>query len=102
MKLQTLAEFGNLQSDYPITSTYLIHLLPPMYKGVLQVMYRKFKLSTPNINISHFSQYYLSSNKCIMAGELFSSSLITALWPTESCNMALECELQVDHIQKFI
>jgi len=35
MKLQTLAEFGNLQSDYPITSTYLIHLLPPMYKGVL-------------------------------------------------------------------
>lgn len=108
VKLQTLAEFRNLQSDYSIKSTYLIHLLSPTYKGVLdasdvQKIQTIYTYIYPNINISHFSQFYLMSKKCTIAGELFSSSsVITAFWPTESCNVALECELQVGHIQKFL
>lgn len=57
----------------------------------------------PNIDMHHFSHFYFSSSKCLMAGELFSmASMITAFWPVESKTAALDRELQVGQIIRFI
>lgn len=55
------------------------------------------------MNIVYFSCLYQSSKKCNMAGELLSvSSVIVALWPTESCSSELEPKLQVGIIKKLL
>lgn len=63
----------------------------------------------PDINILHFSQFYLSSKKCAMADELFSSSdarerssMIMAYWPVETCTGTLQREMQVGFIKGFL
>ena len=105
-KLQSLALFSNIQSDFSITSN-VIHLLPPFYQGVLEPHEKRkveniYSYIYPGINTVYFSRLYQSSKKCNMAGEVFSaSSVIAAFWPTESCSSELEPELQVGIIKKF-
>lgn len=105
--LQGLAEYCNLRSDYSITSQ-IIALLPSQFEGVLQKHERErinavYAYLYPGMNIVHFSHFYQSSKKCVMAGEIFfASSVIAAFWPTESYNSELLCELQIGTIQKFI
>lgn len=107
LKLRTLADCNSLQSDYSIDDN-LVHLLPPLFKGVLatsevQKLQAVYTCLYPNVNIHHFSRFYLSSTKCSMAGELFSmASMITAFWPVESMTTAIDRELQVGQITGFI
>ena len=108
LKLQALAECSNLNSDYslPIASCSIIHLLPPLYKKVLSIsginnLKAVYSYIYTDINIEYFSLFCITSKKCIIADELFTSSFITAFWPTESLNMP-EHELQVGRIQKFL
>ena len=103
MKLKALAEFANLHSEYSITSNQ-VQLLPPLYEGTLttheihklQVIYEYIY---PGIRFSHF---YQGSKKCSLAGELISTSLITAFWPVEACNLTLDGKLQVGQVHRFI
>lgn len=37
-----------------------------------------------------------------MAGEFISTSVITAFWPVEACNLTLDGKLQVGQVHKFI
>jgi len=104
--LQSLAEYCNLGSDYSINSQ-IIGLLPSQFQNVLH----KHEMEKINavyaylylgLNVVHFSHFYTSS-KCVMAGEIFSVSLmVTAFWPTESYNSEISLELQIGMIQKFI
>ena len=105
--LQSLVEYCNLQSDYSITS-HTIALLPSKFQGILhkhemEKIKAVYAYMYPGLNIVHYSYFYESSKKCIMAGEIFSvSSVITAFWPTESFNSELSRDLQIGTIQKFI
>lgn len=105
LKLRSIAEYDRLQSDYSIND--LVKVLPPMFRKVLTTS-EAFKLQAvyayiyPNINIIHFSQFYTSAKKCIMAGELFSTlSVITAFWPVESFT-TIDRELQVGQIKRIL
>jgi len=107
LQLQALAERSNLHSDYAITCD-LIYLTTPVYKGTLSAR-ENHKIQTiynyiyPDITISYFSPFYLSSKKCIMGGELLSSgSIITAFWPVESSNLSIDGKPQVGRILKFM
>ena len=106
LKLRSLAEYNNLQSDYS-TDDNLVYLLPPLFKGVLstsevQKLQAVYTFIYPNVDMHHFSHFYVSSNKCSMAGELFSmASMITAFWPVESIT-ELDGELQVGQVIRFI
>ena len=73
-KLQALAEYSNLHSNYSLTSCSTIHLLPPLYKRVLSVSeinYLKavysYIYTEINIeNIEHFSLFCVTSKKCML------------------------------------
>lgn len=60
------------------------------------------------INIYTFSypgitfHFYQASRKCSLAGELISTSMITAFWSVEACNLMLDRKLQVSQAQTFI
>ena len=109
LQLQTLAERDNLHSDYAITCD-LIYLTTPVYKGTLDLStHEAHKIRTiynyiySSITISYFLPFYLSSKKCIMAGELLlSGSIITAFWPVESHNLSIDGKPQVGCIIKFM
>ena len=81
--LQSLAEYCNLRSDYSITS-HIIALLTSKFHGILhkhemEKIKAVYAYMYPGLNIAYYSYFYESSNKCIMAGEIFSvSSVITA------------------------
>ena len=106
LKLKSLADY-NLQSDYSLDDN-LVHLLPPLFKGVLntgevQQLQAIYAYIYPNVCIHHFSRFYESSNKCSLAGELFSmASMITAFWPVESITTVFDRELQVGQITRLI
>ena len=86
----------------------LINLLPAIYEAVLntneiQKLKAVYFYMYPDICVHHFSLFYHTSKKCIMAGELFMhSNVITAFWPPESFTQPLEHHPQVGSIQKFI
>lgn len=108
LKLQVLANYDTLHSDYSINSQDLIHLVPPIYEGILntnemQKLKAIYSYIYPDMCILHFSSFYHMSKKCIMAGELFThSNFVTAFWPPESHAQPLEHQPQVGSIQKFI
>ena len=106
-KLQALGEFTNSYSDYSIMPD-LIHLLPPIHKGVLntheiQKIQTIYDYLYSNTTILHFSHFYQSSRKCSVANELFTSkSIITAFCPVESYSMTIDSKLQVGKVFKFL
>lgn len=107
LKLRTFAERNNVHSDYTIVPD-LIYLMTPVYKGTLsshetQRIQSIYNYLYPGISISYFSPFYLSSKKCIMAGELLTSgSVISAFWPVESTNLTIDVKPQVGRILKFM
>ena len=110
-----MAQYEKLHSNYSIDhDSKIIYLLPPLFSGVLtsnEICKFKavYKFMYPNVNIIHFSPFYVSAKKCGMAGELFtscntreSSSVITAYWPVESLIDPLEKSFQVGTIIQFL
>ena len=103
LEVQALAEYTNLHSDYSVISD-LIYLLPPVYKGTLNTNEKQkiqaiYNYVYPDVVISYFSPFCQSSKKCSVVGEVFTStSVITAFWPVESCNLMVDSNLQVGRI----
>ena len=107
MKLQALCAPHNFHSDYCIKCPDIIKLIPPLYKGVLNSQETQ-KLKTiysyiyTDINIVYFSPFQETSAKCVMGGEVFTTStVITAFWPSKSCSVPLQNNVQVGTIQNF-
>ena len=86
----------------------MIHLMTPVYKGTLSAHETRkiqsiYNYLYPGISILYFSPFYLSSKKCIMAGELLTSgSAISAFWLVESTNLTIDVKPQVGKILKFM
>ena len=115
LQLKSRAQYEKLHSNYSIDhDSKIIYLLPPLFSGVLTLneicKFRAvYKFMYPNVNIIHFSPFYVSAKKCDMAGELFTScntrersSVITAYWPVESLTDPLEKSFQVGTIIQFL
>ena len=107
LELQALAEHSNLNSNYSLSPNSSIYLLPPLFKQVLSAnetnhLNAVYSYIYSDINIQYFSSFCVTSKKCNVAKELFSSSsIVTAFWPTESWTLP-EHELQVGYVQKFL
>ena len=112
LELQSLAR-GDIHSDYSVKlPNSCIEILPPIYEGMLTTnqvnkIQSVYTFLYPQMEVAHFSHFYEYSNRCIMAGEIFTtsssaerSSVITAIWPTES--LTDNRNLQVGCIKKFI
>ena len=112
LELRSLAG-GDIHSDYSVKlPNSCIKMLPPIYEGVLTTnqvnkIQSVYTFLYPQMRVAHFSHFYEYSNRCIMAGEIFTtsssgerSSVITAIWPTES--LTDNRTLQVGCIKKFI
>ena len=113
VQLKSIAEYEKLHSNYS-TDADLIRLLPPFYSGMLtsnelHKLKAVYTYIYPDMNITHFSPFYISAKKCDMAEELFTtcntrerSSVIAAYWPVESLTDPLEKDLQVGIITQFL
>ena len=113
LQLKTLAQYDKLHSDYSVQPN-IIQVLTPHFHGTLspseaQQLKVIYNYMYPDINIQHFSPFYISSKKCVMADELFASSntwerssMIMAYWPVETCTGTLQREMQVGFIKGFL